>query len=167
MVFARRLTAVLAALCLLVPLGMLAAEAAASKKKTSKKKTTASRKPTATKKKTASTAKKGSTSSKKRATASRRGKKGSRSTTWRNRQTLPTPERYKEIQEALAAKGYLPKEAATGEWNGGSIDALKRFQTEQNLQPTGKIDSLSLIALGLGPKRDQTASAAPPKPPVP
>ena len=32
------------------------------------------------------------------------------------------------------------------------VDALKRFQSEQSLEPTGKIDSLSLIALGLGPK---------------
>ena len=42
-------------------------------------------------------------------------------------------------------------------------DALKKFQSEQNLESTGKINSLSLIALGLGPKRE-TASAAPPKP---
>jgi hypothetical protein len=30
---------------------------------------------------------------------------------------------------------------------------LKRFQREQNLPDDGKIGSLSLIALGLGPKR--------------
>ena len=46
---------------------------------------------------------------KKKATASlRKGAKKSaaKRTTWRNRQLTPTPERYKEIQQALAAKGY-------------------------------------------------------------
>jgi len=94
------------------------------------------------------------------ATARRTGKKGTPATTWRNRQLAPTPQRYKEIQDALVAKGYLKPEDATGGWNENSMDALKRFQSEQNIESTGKINSLSLIALGLGPKRD----AAPPKP---
>jgi hypothetical protein len=37
------------------------------------------------------------------------------------------------------------------------VEALKRFQTEQkieNLSGKGKLDSLTLIALGLGPKRE-------------
>ena len=75
------------------------------------------------------------------------------------RQASPTPERYREIQQALAAKGYLPTEQATGQWNDSSTDALKRFQSAQNLDATGKINSLSLIALGLGPKRDTGAPA--------
>jgi hypothetical protein len=75
-------------------------------------------------------------------------------TTWRNRQTAPTPDRYKEIQDALVARGYLPSAEATGSWGDSSADALKRFQAEQTLDSTGKIDSLSLIALGLGPKHD-------------
>jgi putative peptidoglycan binding protein len=87
------------------------------------------------------------------------------STTWRNRQLAPSPQRYREIQDALAAKGYLPGGDANGAWNQSSIDALKKFQAEQNLEPTGKINSLSLIALGLGPKRETTAAAAPPKVP--
>jgi hypothetical protein len=87
-----------------------------------------------------------------------------KATTWRNRQLSPTPERYHEIQDALVAKGYLKSEDANGTWNQTSVDALKKFQTEQNLDPSGKINSLSLIALGLGPKHDTIASAAPPKP---
>lgn len=83
-------------------------------------------------------------------------------TTWRNRQTVPTSARYKEIQEALAAKGYLQPENATGVWTQTSIDALKRFQADQKITSTGKINSLSLIALGLGPKRDPNV-----KPPLP
>jgi len=71
--------------------------------------------------------------------------------TWRAGQTAPTPDRYKEIQGALAQKGYLHGEA-TGVWNQDSTDALRRFQQDQNLQASGKLDSLSIIVLGLGPK---------------
>jgi len=71
--------------------------------------------------------------------------------TWRAGQTAPTPDRYKEIQGALAQKGYLHGEA-TGVWSQDSADALRRFQQDQNLQASGKLDSLSIIALGLGPK---------------
>ncbi len=65
----------------------------------------------------------------------------------------PTPERYKEIQQALADKGYFHG-PVDGNWGPESVDALKRFQAEQNLDSDGKISSLSLIALGLGPRRD-------------
>lgn len=71
--------------------------------------------------------------------------------TWRSVQTQPTPERYREIQGALAKKGYLHGEP-TGKWDDESADALRRFQHDQNLEASGKLDSLSLIALGLGPK---------------
>jgi hypothetical protein len=79
-----------------------------------------------------------------------------RTVTWRNRQTAPSADRYKEIQQALAAKGYLQPGQATGVWDQNSVDALKRFQAQQNLDTTGKLNSLSLIALGLGPKHDAT-----------
>src|ERR1039457_1157076 len=51
--------------------------------------------------------------------ASSRGKKtpGKRGVTWRNRQMSPTPDRYREIQGALASKGFLKPEDATGTWN--------------------------------------------------
>jgi hypothetical protein len=85
-------------------------------------------------------------------------------TTWRNRQLTPTPERYKEIQGALAAKGYLRPEDANGSWNQASVDALTKFQSEQNLGSTGKINSLSLIALGLGPRHDTAQASVKPEP---
>jgi N-acetyl-anhydromuramyl-L-alanine amidase AmpD len=72
-------------------------------------------------------------------------------------QASPTPERYKEIQAALAAKGYLSPEQATGQWSDASSEALKRFQADQNIESTGRINSLSLIALGLGPKHEMPA----------
>ena len=71
--------------------------------------------------------------------------------TWHPGQTAPTSDRYKEIQEALAKKGYLHGEAS-GVWDPSSADALRRFQQDQSLQASGKLDSLSIIALGLGPK---------------
>jgi Putative peptidoglycan binding domain len=78
-------------------------------------------------------------------------------TTWRNRQASPSSDRYREIQNALVAKGYLPAESATGTWDQASADALKKFQATQNLDSNGKINSLSLIALGLGPRHDSAA----------
>ena len=65
---------------------------------------------------------------------------------------------------ALVSKGYLKSEDAGGAWNQASMDALKNFQSEQKLEPTGKINALSLIALGLGPKRETPPRVA--KPPV-
>ena len=100
-----------------------------------------------------------------RALARSGGKKDpAKRTTWRNRQLAPTPERYKEIQGALAAKGYLKPEDANGSWNQASVDALTRFQAEQNLGSTGKINSLSLIALGLGPRHDTAQALVKPEP---
>jgi hypothetical protein len=91
-------------------------------------------------------------------------------TTWRNRQAAPSSDRYLEIQNALIAKGYLPAGAATGAWDQASADALKKFQAEQSLDSSGKINSLSLIALGLGPRHDSSSTKtaeggnAPPEP---
>jgi hypothetical protein len=78
----------------------------------------------------------------------------------------PTPDRYKEIQDALASKGYLQSDDATGKWDQTSMDAMKRFQADQKLDTTGKINSLSLIALGLGPKHDAPAPAKPAEAPI-
>src|SRR5262245_45366114 len=76
-------------------------------------------------------------------------KSAGKGTTWRNRQLSPTAERYREIQESLIARGYLGAESATGKWDQDSLEALKKFQADQNLESNGKINSLSLIALGL------------------
>ena len=119
---------------------------AASKKKKSTSKSTP--KTTAGKKTTASTKRRATT--KKPTVAS-----------WRNTQRTPTPERYKEIQQALASKGYLQPDSSNGVWSNSSVEALKKFQEDQNLEPSGKLDSLSLIALGLGPKHDQPPSPNP------
>jgi hypothetical protein len=74
------------------------------------------------------------------------------------RQATPTAERYKEIQDALAAKGYLKGES-TGVWDAQSVDALKRYQADQKQDPSGRITAASLIDLGLGPKTATLTSA--------
>jgi hypothetical protein len=95
------------------------------------------------------------------------------------RQAAPAPERYKEIQQALADKGYLKSEP-NGVWDADSTAALAKFQSDRSLMPTGKITSASLIALGLGPSTapipgnpnvhpaaDGTTGAPPPPSPSP
>ena len=67
----------------------------------------------------------------------------------RSAQQQPTPDRYKEIQQALADQGYFAR-PVDGDWGASSMDALKRFQHDQNLMEDGKVGSVSLIALGLG-----------------
>jgi hypothetical protein len=72
----------------------------------------------------------------------------------------PDADRLREIQKALADKGYF-KGDVNGVWNGDSVDALKQFQTQQNLTADGKISALSLIGLGLGPKHDGSVASLP------
>lgn len=67
-------------------------------------------------------------------------------------QRAPTTDRYREIQQALQSAGFLENEPS-GKWDDPSIAAMKRFQEQHSIPPTGKINALSLIALGLGPKR--------------
>ena len=104
-----------------------------------------------------STTKSGSVASKSRAARSSKTRRVVRSY-----QQAPTADRYREIQQALISKGYLQGEP-TGQWGPDSMEALRRFQTDQNLTADGKIGALSLIALGLGPKRltAQSNSQAP------
>jgi peptidoglycan hydrolase-like protein with peptidoglycan-binding domain len=149
-----------AAMAAMIVLAWTANGAVATRQKTPAKKTAA-------KKKSAPAKGAATTATRKRTvTASSRGKKApAKRVTWRNRQMSPSPDRYREIQGALAAKGFLSPEEATGTWNQSSSDALKKFQSEQNLESSGKINSLSLIALGLGPRRD--APSAAPKPQLP
>jgi hypothetical protein len=148
-----------AAMAAMIVLAWSADGAVAPQKKAVAKKKAAKKKVPPSKPGTASSRKPGTATK----SASSRGKKttAKRGVTWRNRQLSPSPDRYREIQGALAAKGFLKPEDATGTWNQTSSDALKKFQAEQNLESSGKIDSLSLIALGLGPHRDP----APQQPP--
>ena len=126
----------------------------------SKKKTT----PAAnTEKKSASTSKSSSTKSSSKAPVKRAT--GRRTPPPPTDQTRPTKDRYAEIQTALANAGYYSG-VKDGNWNDQSVKALQQFQQDQNLEPTGKIDSLTLIRLNLGPHYDTdgTGSNAAAKP---
>jgi hypothetical protein len=91
-------------------------------------------------------------------------KKGAPAATRQTGQMAPTPARYKEIQAALVQKGYLNGEPS-GVWDADSMDAMRRYQTDQKLTPTGRVTASALIGLGLGPKpADSPATAAPPEP---
>ena len=88
--------------------------------------------------------------------ASRTAAKRSQKTVYRQQQ--PEPERIHDIQQALSDHGY-PLEV-NGVWDATTVDALKKFQTAQkidNLSGKGRLDSMTLIALGLGPKREPTS----------
>ena len=134
-----------------------------AKKKTSARKATAK----------VSAAKGSKAKSKSGAAKSTAGKKSKSSKTAstryrRSSQREPDPSRYKEIQQSLADKGYF-NGPVNGNWGSDSVEALKRFQRDQNIGDDGKLGSLSLIALGLGPKRGGTeksdnSDAAPPPP---
>jgi hypothetical protein len=96
--------------------------------------------------------------------AAKKTKPGTQAASYRrSAQQQPTRERYTEIQQAMLDKGYFAG-PVDGEWGPSSVDALKRFQHDQSLTEDGKIGSVSLIALGLGPKRE---TAPPPPPPTP
>lgn len=140
---------------LILPVMLLWAPIEAAQKKTASaaKKTTA--------KKSTTQAKAGSKSSKTKKTASskKRRKSSSRRAAARSkRPRSPEPDRIKEIQTALATRGYNVE--PNGVWDSRSVEAVKKFQDDneiKNLTGKGKLDSLTLIALGLGPKHGPQA----------
>jgi peptidoglycan hydrolase-like protein with peptidoglycan-binding domain len=77
----------------------------------------------------------------------------------------PDPERYQQIQQALADKGYY-KGPVNGEWGDDSVSALKNFQADRKIDDDGKINAPSLIGLGLGPKHDGSSGRVESPPPA-
>ncbi len=75
---------------------------------------------TPTKKKASKSKKRSTTVSSSSKTGKRKAPAKKSATTWRNRQLAPSTDRYREIQTALAGKGYLKPEDATGSWNSTS-----------------------------------------------
>ena len=64
-------------------------------------------------------------------------------------QKTPTPDRIKEIQLALSREGAYSGEP-TGKWDNATIEAMKKYQGDNGITPTGKIDALTINKLGLG-----------------
>lgn len=76
-------------------------------------------------------------------------------------QKAPAADRVSEIQSALARNGSFAGEP-NGKWDDSTSDAMRKFQASHGLNPTGKLDALTLQKLGLG---SQTAGVAAPTPP--
>jgi peptidoglycan hydrolase-like protein with peptidoglycan-binding domain len=64
-------------------------------------------------------------------------------------QKAPTPERITEIQQALAKNGAFSSEPS-GKWDDSTTEGMRKFQAAHGLNPTGKLDALTLRQLGLG-----------------
>jgi peptidoglycan hydrolase-like protein with peptidoglycan-binding domain len=77
-------------------------------------------------------------------------------------QKAPAPDRISEIQQALAKDGSFAG-TPNGKWDGSTVEAMRKFQAAHGLNPTGKLDALTLQKLGLGSK---TAGVAAPIAPV-
>jgi hypothetical protein len=75
-------------------------------------------------------------------------------------QKAPTPDRISEIQSALARNGYYQGQP-NGKWDANTINAMQRFQSDNGIDPSGKLNAPSLQKLGLG---SSTAGVSAPKP---
>ena len=64
-------------------------------------------------------------------------------------QAAPTSQRIGEIQSALGNQGSY-QGTPSGRWDDATIDAMKQFQSTHGLNPSGKLDALTLHKLGLG-----------------
>jgi hypothetical protein len=108
----------------------------------------------------ASSSRNASSSKVKGHTRARRNRRGKRVAARPSYQMHPDPERYQQIQQALASRGYF-KGPVNGVWGDDSVDALRRFQTDQKISDNeGKINALSLNALGLGARHDSSSLSA-------
>jgi peptidoglycan hydrolase-like protein with peptidoglycan-binding domain len=81
-------------------------------------------------------------------------------------QKAPTPDRITEIQGSLARAGYYQGNP-TGKWDANTVAAMQKFQSENGLDATGKIDALSLQKLGLGSSVAGVSAPKPAAPPAP
>lgn len=114
---------------------------------------------------------------KKAASSKTKGKSRGRVAAKPKGQAAPTPDRIKEIQTALQKDGSYEGEP-TGKWDAATADAMRKYQDKNGVNPTGKIDAISLNKLGLGsetagkgapmPTANSSTPAAPaPKPAAP
>ncbi|MFZ0521041.1 MAG: peptidoglycan-binding domain-containing protein [Candidatus Acidiferrales bacterium] len=75
-------------------------------------------------------------------------------------QKAPTPQRISEIQASLGRGGYYQGQP-NGKWDSSTVSALQKFQSDNGMNPSGKLDAPSLQKLGLG---SSTAGVDAPKP---
>jgi peptidoglycan hydrolase-like protein with peptidoglycan-binding domain len=75
-------------------------------------------------------------------------------------QAAPTSDRIREIQAALQKDGSYNGEP-NGKWDAATTDAMRKYQDKNGVNPTGKIDAISLNKMGLG---SETAGKGAPVP---
>jgi peptidoglycan hydrolase-like protein with peptidoglycan-binding domain len=92
--------------------------------------------------------------------AARAKKSSKRSRRRQPGQKAPAADRITEIQQALAKDGSFSGNP-NGKWDDATGEAMRKFQAAHGLNPTGKLDALTLQKLGLGSK---TAGVAAPLP---
>jgi hypothetical protein len=142
------------------------ATARSTGKKPSSTKSTSAKSAAPVKSTSASQTKKTTTPVKSSSSAKSTRKKSATTRTAKTKmQTAPTPDRIKEIQSALAASDSYQGEP-TGKWDDPSVAALKHFQQVNGLNPSGKLDALSLQKLGLGSDTAGRGAPRPAKPPT-
>jgi len=115
---------------------------------------------------TASKKTRSSSAAKKKKSTSRKSSRKSKTAG----QKAPTPDRIREIQGALQREGFTNSEP-NGKWDDATVEAMRRYQEKNGLNPSGKIDAPTLNKLGLGSetagKGAPTVSSAPPASPTP
>ena len=93
---------------------------------------------------------------------SHKKKSSRRLSRWERGQKVPAPSRITEIQQALAKDGSFSG-TPNGKWDDSTVEAMRKFQDAQGLNPSGKLDAKTLQKLGLG---SETAGVAAPLPPT-
>jgi peptidoglycan hydrolase-like protein with peptidoglycan-binding domain len=73
-------------------------------------------------------------------------------------QQAPASDRITEIQQALSKDGSY-NGTPSGKWDDATVSAMKKFQSDHGLNPSGKLEARSLERLGLG---SQTAGVGAP-----
>lgn len=66
-----------------------------------------------------------------------------------------TPDRVTQIQNALIQKHYLTGDP-NGHWDARTQDAMRKYQADHGWQTKLMPDARAIIALGLGPKTDES-----------
>jgi peptidoglycan hydrolase-like protein with peptidoglycan-binding domain len=93
--------------------------------------------------------------------ATKAGKRSKRRVKRERGQRAPTADRIVEIQQALAKEGSY-KGTPNGKWDAATIEGMRKFQLAHGLNPTGKLDALTLQKMGLGSEITGVAAPLPP-----
>jgi peptidoglycan hydrolase-like protein with peptidoglycan-binding domain len=108
----------------------------------------------------------GSTSSSKHSTSAAKKKTVSKKRHSKREPTqkAPTPARITEIQTALERRGCYQGDP-NGKWDSNTVAAMQKFQSENGLESSGKINALTLQKLGLGSSIAGVSAPKPVQPP--